>query len=267
MLMKTNAIDDLFEQLRAGNKAALMPYLMAGFPNIEASLKLITGVAEAGADLIELGIPYSDPLADGPTIQAAAECALANGVTTDTAFELVRRARQHTATPIVIMTYYNIIYRYGMKRFAINAGEAGVNGVICPDLPPEEADPWRHTAATYGIATVMLATPTSGEDRLRNIARMSSGFIYCVSLTGVTGARANLPANLADFIKRIRKVTDKPLAVGFGISQPEQAKQIAGIADGVIIGSALISLIGNAGETCVETAVSYISEIRAVMDS
>jgi len=267
VVTKLNRIDEIFKQLRATKRSALMPYLMAGYPDIEASLSLLISVAEAGADLIEFGIPYSDPLADGPTIQAASEVALTTGVNTDIAFDLVKKARDKIETPIAVMTYYNAIYRYGLERFAGNAAESGVDGVICPDLPPEEASPWSEAAAQYGLANIMFAAPTSTNERLKKIAHMSRGFIYCVSLTGVTGARTNLPSNLTDFIGRVRKVTDKPLAVGFGISQPEQAKQVADIADGVIIGSALVSLIGADRETCTDVAAAYISKIREAMDS
>lgn len=267
MITRTNPIDALFEKLRAEKRAALMPYLMAGYPDVETSLKVLVAAGQAGADLIEFGIPYSDPLADGPTIQAAAETALKGKIDTDVVFELVKRARDEIQTPIVIMTYYNTVYRYGLERFAKNAAEAGVNGAITPDLPPEEAGPWKEAAARHGLATVMLAAPTSTDERLKRVAGASEGFVYCVSLTGVTGARANLSANLADFIRRIRDVTDKPLAVGFGISRPEQAKEVASIADGVIIGSALVSLIGKSGAGCVKAVEAYIAGIREAMDS
>jgi len=262
-----NRVDAVFERLKQENRSALMPYLMAGYPDIETSLELLVSVAEAGADLIEFGIPYSDPLADGPTIQAASETALLNKVNTTIVLDLVKRARERTDVPIVLMTYYNTIYRYGLERFAGDAAESGADGVISPDLPPEEADEWREVAAKYGLATVMLAAPTSTDERLKKVAGASSGFVYCVSLTGVTGARTKLPANLTDFINRIRRVTDKPLAVGFGISQPEQAKQVSAVADGVIIGSALVNLIGQNSGNCVEAAVDYIAGIRRAMDS
>ncbi|MCL6471791.1 MAG: tryptophan synthase subunit alpha [Firmicutes bacterium] len=264
---KLNRIDELFIRLKKDNKTALMPYLMAGFPDIETSLNLLIAVAEAGADLVEFGIPYSDPLADGPTIQAAAERALRNNINTDIVFDLVKRAREKTDIPVVIMTYYNTIYRYGLERFANNAAGAGVDGVIVPDLPPEEAAPWREAAIKYSLATVMLAAPTSTDERLKKVTEASEGFVYCVSLTGVTGARANLPSNLTDFINRVKRVTDKPLAVGFGISRPEQAKQISQVADGVIIGSALVNLIADTGARCIEAAKKYIFEIKASMDS
>ncbi|MDI6716311.1 MAG: tryptophan synthase subunit alpha [Actinomycetota bacterium] len=264
---KTNRIDNLFAKLRENKKSALMPYLMAGYPDIETSLRLLVAVARAGADLVEFGIPYSDPLADGPTIQVASEIALKNKINTDVVFELVRKARKETDIPIVIMTYYNTVYRYGMDRFAKNAAECGADGVITPDLPPEEAGPWKEVALKHGLATVMLAAPTSTNERLKKISEASQGFVYCVSLTGVTGARDNLPVNLTDFISRIRNITDKPLAVGFGISRPEQASQIAKIADGVIIGSALVNLIGKNKDNCIEAATAYISEIRQAMDN
>lgn len=267
IMTKLNRIDKLFSSLREGDKKALMPYLMAGYPDVEMSLKLLWAVAEAGADLVEFGIPYSDPLADGPTIQKAADSALKNNINTNIVFELVKRARAKTEIPIVVMTYYNTIYRYGLEEFAKNAAEAGVDGVIAPDLPPEEAGPWQEAAQKYGVATVMLAAPTSTDERLKKVSEASRGFIYCVSLIGVTGARTNLPTNLTDFINRVRKATGKPLAVGFGISRPEQAKQVSEVADGVIIGSALVSLIAESGNGCIEAAKEYISEVKSAMDS
>ncbi|MDP2211035.1 MAG: tryptophan synthase subunit alpha [Candidatus Aquicultor sp.] len=266
-ITRINRIDAVFDKLEEENRTALMPYLMAGYPDVETSLELLVAVAKAGADLIEFGVPYSDPLADGPTIQAAGEVALRNGVNTDTVFTLVRRARESVDTPVVVMTYYNTIYRYGLERFAQKAAESGVDGVIAPDLPPEEAAPWADAASKYGVATVMLVAPTSTDKRIERISELSKGFVYCVSLTGVTGARANLPSNLTDFIYRVRALTDKPLAVGFGISEPEQAKEVSEIADGVIIGSALVGLIGKAGGDCVEAARAYMSRIREAIDT
>lgn len=266
VVTRLNRIDAIFGQLKEDKRCALMPYLMAGYPDIEASLELLVAVGDAGADLIEFGIPYSDPLADGPTIQAAAEAALGNNVNTSIVFDLVRRARERTETPIVLMTYYNTIYRYGLDRFAHDAFECGADGVITPDLPPEEAGPWKEAASKHSIATVMLVAPTSTDERVMKVTDASQGFVYCVSLTGVTGARTSLPANLTDFIKRVRGITEKPLAVGFGISEPEQAKYISEVADGVIIGSALVNLIGQSKDKFVEAATAYISDIRAAMD-
>ncbi|MBS3910051.1 MAG: tryptophan synthase subunit alpha [Actinobacteria bacterium] len=266
-ITSVNRIDAVFDELGAESRTALMPYLMAGYPDVETSLELLVAVAKAGADLIEFGVPYSDPLADGPTIQAAGEAALRNGVNTDTVFDLVRQARESVDIPVVMMTYYNTIYRYGLERFAEKAAQSGVDGVIAPDLPPEEAGPWAEAASKFGIATVMLVAPTSTDRRIERISELSKGFVYCVSLTGVTGARANLPSNLTDFIHRVRALTDKPLAVGFGISEPEQAKEVSAIADGVIIGSALVGLVGKAGAGCVEAARAYMSSIREAIDT
>lgn len=264
-----NRIDATFERLREEKRTALMPYLMGGFPDVETSLELLVAAAEAGADLVEFGIPYSDPLADGPTIQAAAEEALSNDINTDVIFELVAKARERTQIPIVIMTYYNTIYHYGIDRFARRAYESGVDGTIVPDLPVEEAAAWNKAATAINIDNVMLVAPTSTPNRIRMITEASKGFIYCVSLTGVTGARSNLPSNLTDFINRVRNVTEKPVAVGFGISEPRHAKQVAEIADGVIIGSALVKIIKNSSQStagCVEAATNYLTGIREALD-
>lgn len=225
----------------------LIPYVMAGFPSLDASQKVITALADAGSKVIEIGIPYSDPLADGPTIQRASEMALSNNVNTEDVFALVERAAQDGKFSPVLMVYYNLIYRYGLERFAKRASAAGVEGLIVPDLAVEEAGEWRATAAKHRLDTIFLVAPTSSPERIRKITSVCSGFVYCVSLTGVTGARETLPANLIEFIRRVRAATDLPLAVGFGISNPEQAREVAAIADGVIIGSAFIDIIEQAG--------------------
>lgn len=231
-----------FEQAKKENRSLLIPYLTAGFPSIEASIEVFKMLAKEGADIIEIGIPFSDPLADGPTIQRASEIALEQGVTTKDVFNLIKRLREITDVPLVIMTYYNLFYRYGLDRFAEESEAVGLDGVIIPDLPPEEATDWLE-AAKGKLDTIFLIAPTSSSERIRSIADHSEGFIYCVSLTGVTGARSSLPMELSGFIESIRKVTGKPLAVGFGISTPEQAKEVAAIADAVIIGSAFIKAI------------------------
>jgi tryptophan synthase alpha chain len=264
-----NRIDSVFARLKAEGKTALMPYLMGGFPDAQTSLELIVAADKSGADLIEFGIPYSDPLADGPTIQAAAEEALANGINTDTVFDIVEKARQHTQIPVVVMTYYNTIYRYGIERFAKRAAECGIDGTIIPDLPVEESHDWVQAADRYNLNNVMLVTPTSTPARIKMITGASKGFIYCVSLTGVTGARADLPRNLTNFIGRVKDATEKPVAIGFGISEPHHAKQVAEIADGAIIGSALVKIIKeNSSNTtvCVEAASNYLSKIREALD-
>lgn len=264
-----NRIDKVFAHLKSEGKTALMPYLMGGFPDVETSMELIVAADKAGADLIEFGIPYSDPLADGPTIQAAAENALSIGINTDIVFDIVEKARQRTQIPIVIMTYYNTIYRYGIDRFAKRAAECGVDGTIIPDLPVEESHDWVQAADAYNLDNVMLVTPTSTPDRIKMITGTSKGFIYCVSLTGVTGARTDLPQNLTDFVGKVKNATEKPVAIGFGISESHHAKQVAEIADGAIIGSALVKIIkenSSGTSVCVEAASNYLSKIRKALD-
>jgi tryptophan synthase alpha chain len=223
----------------------LIPYLMGGWPDETRCEAVFRAFAETGCGIIEIGVPYSDPLADGPTIQRAGEQALAAGVNTDLVLDLIARVTADTDVSPVLMVYYNLIYRYGFKRFAEKARAAGVEGVIVPDLSVEESDDWRRAAVAAGIDTIFLAAPTSSDARLAKIAAGSSGFVYAVSLTGVTGARAELPDHLQDFINRLKARTELPTAVGFGISQPGQAAEVARFADGVIVGSAVIDLIEN----------------------
>lgn len=240
-------IEKVFFELKKANKKALIPFVVGGYPSLEVSERLIRGLSENGADIIEIGIPYSDPLADGLTIQRAYEVALKNGVDTDDILALAGRLAKKITTPLIIMTYYNIIYRYGEERFATAAKEVGIAGVIIPDLPVEEAADWKKIAETNYLDTIFLAAPTSPGDRISLIAEASKGFIYCLSLTGVTGARSEVSKDLAAFITRIRAKTEKPLAVGFGISSPEAAKNAVKLSDGVIVGSALIDLIDQSG--------------------
>lgn len=239
-----------------------MPYFMAGYPTLEASLEAILAAEEAGADLIELGMAFSDPLADGPVIQAAATHALENGATTEAVFDLLKRIRERSEIPVALMTYYNLVFRYGHERFAKAAAEMGADGVIIPDLPPEEATEWMKAAEEAGLATIFLVAPTSTPERIAMAAAASTGFVYCVSLTGVTGERAALPANLVDLVDSVKAVTDKPVAVGFGISTPMQASEVGRIADGVIIGSALVRLLGESGNAVKERVTGYISSIK-----
>ncbi|MCL5291208.1 MAG: tryptophan synthase subunit alpha [Actinobacteria bacterium] len=262
--MEHSRITQVFLRLQSEGKTALMPYFMAGYPTVEGSRKAILAASNAGADLIELGIPYSDPLADGPVIQEAGRIALAGGMTTDAVFQLVRSIREESAIPIVLMTYYNLLFRYGLERFASKVADSGADGVIVPDLPPEEAGPWREAAGLAGLDAIFLVAPTSTPERIALAASASTGFVYCVSLTGVTGERTALPANLVDLVKRVKAVTDKPVAVGFGISTPEQAGEVGRIADGVIIGSALVRLIGEAGENAPALVREFIVSVKEV---
>ena len=238
-----NRIDKKFQALRQQNARAFMPYLCAGDPTPELTTKLLLTLEEAGADLIELGVPFSDPIADGPTIQRASERALKHRISLQQILEMVKTFRQQTDIPIALMSYYNPIFSMGESVFCKAAQDAGVDGVIVPDLPPEEAQPLLDVAQQYNLATIFLVAPTSPPERMQSIASASTGFIYCVSVTGVTGARTTLSDEVAPMIAELRKHTDKPISVGFGVSTPEQAKQAVEIADGVIVGSAIVNVV------------------------
>jgi tryptophan synthase alpha chain len=227
------------------HQKAFMPYAMLGYPTPDLSLEVVHTLASAGADLLELGVPFSDPLADGPTIQAAAQRALENGVTLSGCFAMVAELRKRRVrTPALLMGYVNPILAYGVGRFVADSAAVGVDGFIVPDLPPEEADELEKACQQHGLALVYLLAPTSPPERCALVAEKSQGFIYLVSLTGVTGARDALPPGLADFVARVRAVAGLPLAVGFGIGSGEQARAVAQLADGVIVGSALVRQAG-----------------------
>lgn len=257
-----NRLDVCFATLKKQNRTALITYIMGGYPDIKTSRRLIVALADAGADVIEIGVPFSDPLADGPVIQHAGEIALKNGATTDKVMELVRQARAEVDAPIVLMTYYNVVLQKGLANFARTAAEAGADGVIIPDLPPEEGAEWIRAARENDLATIFLIAPTSSDKRIRVAAKASTGFIYCVSLLGVTGSGKGPAAGLANLIKRARAVTNKPLAVGFGVATPEQARAVARTADGVIIGSAILDKIseGNPGRD-IEAVAAFTREL------
>jgi len=222
-----------------------MPYLTLGYPTPERSLDLVKAAIAGGADMLELGIPFSDPLADGPTIQKASFIALQQGMTVARCLEMAHELRrQGIEAPFVFMGYYNPILAYGEKAFCRECREVGIDGLIVPDLPLEEGEALESTCRQHGLALIYLLAPTSPPERIRLLAERSQGFIYLVSVTGVTGARDGLPPDLAEFVQRVREATDKPLAVGFGIGQPEQAAQVARLADGVIVGSAFIRAAG-----------------------
>ncbi|MFO7311703.1 MAG: tryptophan synthase subunit alpha [Bacillota bacterium] len=251
---------------RAG-RPAVMPYVTAGDPNLTVTAELLPALVEAGADIVELGVPYSDPLADGPTNQRAAQRALLAGTTVAGVLDTVAQARDRgLAIPIVLLVYYNCIYRHGEAAFVQRAAAAGVDGLIVPDLPPEEAASLRAVAQAAGLDLVPLAAPTSTDDRLALIGRVASGFIYCVSVTGVTGARSTLPPELAAFLQRVRQATGGrvPLAVGFGISAPEHVREVGRLADGVIIGSALVERLEKAAspQAAVEEAAALVRAMR-----
>jgi tryptophan synthase alpha chain len=237
------------EELRARGEKALVCYVVAGDPNLERTVDIVLALDAAGVDAIELGIPFSDPLADGPSIQAASQRALVHGVTVGQVFETVRAIRQRSDIPIVLMTYFNPTLRYGVNRFATDAASAGVDATIQTDLTPEEADEWIAASRASGLDTVFLLAPTSTDDRIQVVSELSTGFIYCVSRTGVTGARQDVPAELPALITRVRERTRTPVCVGFGISKPEHVRRIGEIADGAVVGSALVDVIARHGDS------------------
>ncbi|MDI6783220.1 MAG: tryptophan synthase subunit alpha [bacterium] len=237
-------IQNVFYNLNKQNRAALIAYITAGDPDLKTTKTLVLTLAKSGADIIELGIPFSDPIADGPTIQKASQRALAKGTRLQDVIALVKELRKETDIPLVFMSYYNPILQYGIKKFTQDAINAGVDGIIVPDLPPEEAGELISAARKTGLDTIFLLAPTSTQARIKLVADRCSGFVYYVSLTGVTGARTKIATDVAASIKKIKRLTDKPVAVGFGISNAAQVRQVVNWgADGVIVGSAIVNLI------------------------
>ena len=243
MESRKNAISAVFQQRGKSGGKALIPYISAGAPDIGTTKKLVLEMAASGADIIELGIPYSDPVADGPVIQQASLRALANGVTIRSIFELVADLRRDTQIPLVLMAYYNSLLQYGIANFVGTCAAVGVNGLIVPDLPLEESGELRAQAEPRGVDIILLVAPTTPANRIARIAEASRGFLYCVSVTGVTGMQRTIDNNLRDFLEVVRGQTSLPLSVGFGISTPDQAEAAAEMADGVIVGSAIIAII------------------------
>ncbi|WP_114966922.1 tryptophan synthase subunit alpha [Alkalilacustris brevis] len=238
-------IDDTFARLSAEGKKAFVAYIMAGDPDAETSFEILRGMPAAGVDIIELGMPFTDPMADGPTIQLAGQRALAGGQTLQRTLDMVARFREHdSTTPIVLMGYYNPIYNRGVSRFLDDAGAAGIDGLIVVDLPPEEDEELCLPAQAAGLNFIRLATPTTDDRRLPMVVRNTSGFVYYVSITGITGAAAASAGAVAPDVARIRAAAGLPVVVGFGISTPEGAAEIAGVADGAVVGSAIVKLIG-----------------------
>jgi tryptophan synthase alpha chain len=235
-------IDRVFRKLK-NKRAAFIPFVVAGDPDLKTTEALILKMGECGADIIELGVPFSDPLADGPIIQTGSQRALKNGVNLKEIFRMAERLKG-TSTPLVLMTYFNPVFQHGLKSFAEDCRRSGIDGVIIPDLPPEEAGRWIQEAKPFKLDTIFLLAPTSPPDRVKLASRYSRGFLYYVSITGVTGVRGNLPDGLETAIGEIRKCSQKPVAVGFGISTPDQVKEAGRIADGVIVGSAIVKMIG-----------------------
>ncbi len=253
-----SAISEVFARCREERRSAFIPFLTAGDPDLETTAELLQAMADGGADLIELGVPFSDPIADGPVIQRASTRALESGTTLSAILRLVARQRDRLGVPILLFSYYNPIHARGALNFAEQAAASGVDGVLCVDLPPEEgaADGFIPAMREYGLDTVFLLAPTSTKDRVRQVAQYSTGFVYYVARVGITGARDALPKELIKEAKRMRRKLVQPLAVGFGITTPEQAGALGKVADGVVVGSELVRLIEKkAGQSDLAAAV------------
>jgi len=258
-------LDETFRRLRARGERALVPYFTAGDPSLADTRRLVVEAAHRGADVVELGVPFSDPLADGPVVQRAGTRALAAGASVPRVLETVAALRAETDVPLVLLTYYNPVLAFGLKAFARTSVDAGVDGAIVVDMPPEESEPLASEAAAAGLDLVYMAAPTSTPPRVRLIAKKSRGFIYVVSLTGVTGERQELPADMAAQIGAIRRVTTMPVCVGFGISTPGQVAAVGRVADGAIVGSAIVRLVeARAGSpSLVDDVGKFIAELKA----
>lgn len=245
---------------------AFIPFITCGDPSLETTEELVYAMEKAGADLIELGIPFSDPTAEGPVIQAANIRALSNGVTTDKIFEMVEKMRKKTSVPMVFMTYANVVFSYGTEKFCRRAAETGMDGLILPDVPFEEKEEFASVCRKYGLDLISLIAPTSHE-RIREIAKEAEGFVYCVSSLGVTGVRKEITTDIGEMVKMVKSQKNIPCAVGFGISTPEQAEKMASQADGVIVGSAIVKLCETYGENCIPYVREYVKKMKDAVRS
>lgn len=254
-------IDSVFGK---GHKA-LIPYVTVGYPDVETTLRVVPLLERCGCDIVELGIPFSDPLADGATIQKASFYALKNGVTPQTCLEIAGKLSRKVKVPLVFMTYYNPVLNYGLEKFCNDCKASGISGLIVPDLPPEEGEELERVARAHGIDLIYLLSPTSTEKRIRLVAEKSCGFVYLVSVAGVTGARDRLPEDTADFIDRVKKATNKPLCLGFGISTPEQAGFAARLVSGVIVGSRIIQLMES--DKSLGSLEDFVRSLRQALDA
>ena len=257
-------IEEKFKALRAKNEKALIVYLTAGDPSLRVTKNLIFVLEKAGADILEIGVPFSDPTADGPVIQAASQRSLKAGTTLEGVLKMVAEVRKISEIPIVLFGYFNPIFSYGVKKFALAAQAAGVDGVLVVDLPHEEAKELRNYTDAVGIDFISLIAPTTDKDRLKKIATNATGFLYYISITGITGTAAPKIDNIKTEVEKIRKIANLPIAVGFGISLPEQAKAIGRFADGVVIGSAVVRMIDDNknNRNLIKTVVSYVCEVK-----
>jgi tryptophan synthase alpha chain len=254
-------LDEVFKK----RKGILIPYITCGDPSLSWTERLIASIESAGADIVELGVPFSDPIADGPIIQSAYNRALRKGVTLAKVIQLVKRVKRSISIPVILLSYYNLIYKYGVKRFVEEAKESGVEGVVVPDLPPEEAEELTSSAKRADFSVIFLLAPTSTNERVNLISSVSEGFVYYVSLTGVTGVRESLVSHLRANLTRIKKLCKKPVAVGFGISNPAQAKKVARMADGVIVGSAIVDIIAKNQKDPERPIFDFVSSLKSAV--
>jgi len=262
-----NRLDQTFSRLKATGEKALITYIMAGDPSLQETEQLVLELERAGADVIELGVPFSDPIADGPVIQQAAERGLRSGTSLRTILKSVRQLRTSTAIPIVLMAYYNNIHAFGEAEFCRQAADAGVDGVIVPDMPPDEAGPLHGPAEAAGLHLIFLLAPTSTAARRAYVAKESGGFVYYVSLTGITGAKLNDMAGVRNNVAKIRTRTKTPVAVGFGVATPAEAALVADVADAVIVGSAIVRRVGEHGQDgrLLQEVGSFVRSLKAAM--
>ena len=260
----TNRIDATLAELRAKGKDILAPFVTLGYPDMATSEEMAVAILGAGADMLELGIPFSDPLADGPTVQKTSFRALENGTTLRGALDSLRRIRSRGINaPLIFMGYLNPFLNYGMEKFAEEASEAGMDGIIIPDLPPEEAPPYQAMLAAHDIHLIPLLAPTSTDSRIEQACKQASGFIYCVSVTGVTGARSELSGGVEGLARRIREHTDLPILVGFGVSRREHVENISRFADGAVVASAMLDDVSRVPiEDAAETAARFVRQLR-----
>ena len=262
-----NRLDKTFQRLRTQGEKALIIYLMAGDPSLTETEQLVVELEKAGADIIELGVPFSDPIADGPVIQQAAERALRSGTTLRGILSMVGRLRAQSEIPLVLMAYYNSIHAFGPERFCREAVAAGVDGLIVPDMPPDEAGPLQGPAFAAGLRLIFLLAPTSTAERRAYVARQSHGFVYYVSLTGITGAKLGRVSDIGQNVEHIRKISKTPIAVGFGVTTPEDAAAVSAVADGVIVGSAIVKQIaaGQQQQGMVARVSGFVQNLKRAM--
>jgi tryptophan synthase alpha chain len=256
-------IAETFQRCKDENRTALMPYLTIGYPDLPTSEQVLLSLVEAGADLIEVGTPFSDPLADGSTVQHTSQVSLENGTRLRDCVALVKRVRDAgVSIPLMLMGYYNPIVKYGVEQFVADCAEAGVDGFIVPDLPIEESERLQASAREHDLDLIFMVAPTTTDDRLEQVGKLGTGFVYCVAVTGVTGARGEMSTTLAPYMQRVRQHTRQPLAVGFGISTPEAVTQVGEMADGAIVGSALINYMNDHPDVMPEAAARFVSYLK-----